>query len=730
MKLIKYFIAVFLSVSFGSHADNMAILQMKNNKKQCNDSTQYTGLIINTNDYKNLDQLLALGVDICFEDANTLIAKAPSHMISTLDSLDWINSLNIPKQAYPTINIARESTGIDYLHKGISINDDIIPFTGKGVIIGIVDAGIDPNHIAFEDRNNDSRVKRYIKTQSSIESGDNTLVAEVYDTPKSISEAIIDRECEGHGTHTAGTAAGGYMGNIYYGVAPDAELVLTSMGSSLYDDEILYGISATLDYAESVNKPVVVNLSLGSALGPHDGTGYVTDYLSDRDKNGEIVCFSAGNDGDDSLSFISLAQDFSKDPTPLSSAFAHRQYWTPAEKIYTQIWSSDNKEHEICFHVIDIYTKSVIYTSEYFNYTNTDGSISQILILVDSASPEDSLLPELHNYFAGTMLIAAEVNNANNRYCTEVLADFENISTDYPYILGFSIKSEQGASVMMIADTSTCFFKSFSVSNFVNGGTTHSISDFCCSPYVVSIGAWNARMQCEDIFGQTHELDEIYFGQHNDIAKYSSYGSVIGDEGNTLPHCIAPGTSVIAPVIEDINNYCDIPITTEHRGEQSYFWGTKTGTSMATPIASGIIALWLEAKPDLTRDQVIEIINKTSKTDTFTENNPNRAGAGKIDAYEGLKYIFTNMSDIDLIYSDEYRQKVILRHIDENKIQLVVNYTNAHGSVKIYKINGEQMLHQNIDSNIIDIEHTLSPGIYIIKVSTDRGNSQLKLLVD
>ena len=70
--------------------------------------------------------------------------------------------------------------------------------------------------------------------------------------------------------HTAGIAAGGGYTTPYMGVAPESDIVL--VGTNLYTKGILDGIAFIIDYAKSVNKPCVINLSLGSKLGPKDGT--------------------------------------------------------------------------------------------------------------------------------------------------------------------------------------------------------------------------------------------------------------------------------------------------------------------------------------------------------------------------------------------------------------------------------------------------------------------------
>ena len=639
----KYLVPLVVGVTFVSHADNMSNFQPLSSKlwmsQRCERGVEndMVGLILNVNDDFDVESYRQNGMLVTYQSGNVLYATMPADVAKMLSNDKNVLTYRRPRQAYPTVDVARQASGVDELHKGVAINDDIIPYTGKGVVIGIVDGGINPQHIAFNDAQGQSRIMDYVFTQSAYETEDNTFVADHFDASQILS-VPIDYECEGHGTHTASIAAGQCPQNLYYGVAPDADLVLTTMGEKLYDDEIIYGIDAAIDYAERVKRPLVVSLSLGSALGPHDGTGEMTDFLAQRlSDKGQIVCFAAGNDGNPSNSFISLAKNFSNDNQPLSTCFARAMYGTPAQSAYMQVWSEDERLVEICLHVIDLDSREIVYTSEYFS-TKTHPQMSETLILSDTQMPEKSLLPELANYFDGVALIAGGISNQNGKHIIELLAEFEGIDEYSQYVLGFSLKSDEGANVLLETNASTCYFKSYGIEGFVNGNPNNSISDYCSSPYVISVGSWNARSSAVDIEGNENFLNEDYFGNHGAVANYSSYGPLIGSD-KTLPHVLAPGTNVVAAVASGETIYSDLLI----KESDGHYWGTKTGTSMACPFAAGVIALWLEAKPDLTRDQIVEILENSSLVDSAVESAGSKAGAGKIDAYNGLKYIYTQL---------------------------------------------------------------------------------------
>ncbi len=108
----------------------------------------------------------------------------------------------------------------------------------------------------------------------------------------------------GHGTHVAGIATGAFTGNVYRGVAPEADVALVSYkmdDSSSSNVSISNGIKYIYDYATSVNKPCVVNMSLGMHLGPHDGTSTFDVVCDQMQGEGKLLVGSAGNEGADKV---------------------------------------------------------------------------------------------------------------------------------------------------------------------------------------------------------------------------------------------------------------------------------------------------------------------------------------------------------------------------------------------------------------------------------------------
>lgn len=141
-----------------------------------------------------------------------------------------------------------------------------------------------------------------------------------------------------------------------------------------------------------------------------------------------------------------------------------------------------------------------------------------------------------------------------------------------------------------------------------------------------------------------------------DIAPFSSYSTGCGPDGIVYPDITAPGAILVAGVNKyDTSNYpssqssSDEYMTIGDASDGSRY-GSMSGTSMATPTATGIMALWLQANPNLTSNQVKGVLNATGVRDSYVNgaNSAHFGKYGKLDALAGLKYI-APCEDVPLI---------------------------------------------------------------------------------
>lgn len=631
------------------------------------------------------------------------------------------SAFNKPKLVFPTMNFSREQTNANMVLPGDKHKADIIPYTGKGVIIGIVDGGIDPHHVTFLDSKQEySRVKRFILTESAAESASKNLEMHIY-SDEEVADAPADNHCNGHGTHTTSIASGAWLGNDFYGVARDAELALVSMGDLLYDDEIIGGMQAICDYATDQGKPCVMNFSLGSYIGPHDGTGAFSLAAKDVSDKGPIIVTSAGNAGE---MRISILRDFSENPDPLYTAF-YKYYKGTGENIYLDIRSSDTKSVELSFVAISHpYPAELMHKTAFINLDEID---SDVITILDTEDLDASVLPELAEYFSGKIEVEKGIYKPNGKYHVIVHANLPTWSTDSPR-LGVGVKSDKGANIRMYSE-STDILGSGDIDGFTTGTNKETISDLAVGDGVIGVGSTNTdRGEYTNLDGETIYFADKGWGNTNDFTLPSSRGTSFDAKMEVLPQVLAPGTFIMAAVNGNVaGNQSSRVLKQTYEGED-YYWGEYSGTSMSSPAVAGIIALWLEANPNLTRDDIIDIIAHTSKRQDIMQRYGEVAAYGEIDAYEGLKYILNNMSiktndGIDL-------SRLMVRFLDDNNIECVVSNGDAKGLVQLIAMDGRSYELGYVNGGTFNLTLPNEKGIYILSIPTTNGRISQKIVLN
>ncbi len=236
----------------------------------------------------------------------------------------------------------------------------------------------------------------------------------------------------------------------------------------------------------------------------------------------------------------------------------------------------------------------------------------------------------------------------------------------------------------------------------------------------VAVGAYVSKTSYNDISGNTHEKPWT----QGDIYPLSGKGPTF--DGRIKPDVTAPGAAVVSSFnsyasgyyVKDADKVATVKDPTYNR---TYTWGTASGTSMATPVVTGIIALWLEAEPTLTYEDVMRTIKETSMHDRFTGDVPDGIfGQGKIDALAGLKHIL-QMSSI----SHADAEKPSCSYADGI---LHLTTTDRIDRIEVYRTDGTKVVSQNGNTNEIRLP-LKSGGIYIVKVTHGSAVETMKLVI-
>ena len=390
---------------------------------------------------------------------------------------------------------------------------------------------------------------------------------------------------------------------------------------ALYD-----GIAYIRDYAASVGKPCVINMSLGTQVGPHDGTSSfdrMMDGLHEQHPEGFLVVASAGNDGGFK---VHIQKAFSVDDTCIVSLIAPKN---PAAIISTiDLWSTTNSPFEVCLGVIDTVTGNTLARSGWHSSDEVQ------------FYPDSIYMDKIYGLFTcnGT-------NPINNRQNITVKA------IHYPdsaatYRVAFFIKSTAQAEVH--AWSNECNFVSGGLPGVMEGNSDYTVSEVGGTAHsIITVGAYTTAISWTDIAGGWHNYGTEVLG---DLAFFSSHGPTL--DLRTKPDICAPGEHIISainsynPSIALSPNCADYTI---FNGDTAYY-AAERGTSMSSPATAGIVALWLQQNPQLRYDSALVLLHTSARTDSFTGILPatgsNLWGWGKINPFAGLPYSQTAVEEV------------------------------------------------------------------------------------
>lgn len=178
-------------------------------------------------------------------------------------------------------------------------------YTGKGVVIGYVDTGMDYNHGDFKDSNGNTRVIRYWDQQAAFDPSRTPTkygYGQIFDSSDINSGIQPDYSGSGHGTTVTGTGSGNGLANgLNKGVAPGSVIIAirTDFNAPNWSMTVAEGIDYVFSVADTLGLGAVVNLSVGDYLGSHDGEDIAAHYIDSllEQKSGRIVVCAAGNSG-------------------------------------------------------------------------------------------------------------------------------------------------------------------------------------------------------------------------------------------------------------------------------------------------------------------------------------------------------------------------------------------------------------------------------------------------
>jgi subtilisin family serine protease len=494
--------------------------------------------------------------------------------LKQLASLETITRISTKKQKQLLLEAALQDIGI----RAATAPPRTVAETGVGVFIGIVDSGFDLSHPMFRDSSGKLRVKALLdQTQENQEFDNATL------TSQWAGGNGLGRDQNGHGTHVS-SIAGGSLYQGLEGVAPAAQFILVKTDFMNIDSGVAW------IFRQAGTKPCVINLSLGGHYGPHDGTSQEERLYETLVGPGKILVVAAGNERQDNLH--------------IGGRFV------------------PNQIEEIAFDIQQGRERPPIAIATLW-YEDTDSFDIELI----SPTRQSIVIPAIGktDRFTGANL---KIEVSRSRYApgaaiqVKIVIDFTRFNIRLADLLNWRFRFRCTSAIVGRLD-----------GWFVNQGfgrfKTHPLIETARTVGVpatsnASIAVASHVSKNEWVGDSGQQLDaNVLIGQSS---PFSSLGPT--RDGRWKPDISAPGQYITAALASN-SELSELP----ERAQAGSKLLSIEGTSMATPVVTGAIALLLQKKPNLTPAQILELLNQNARRDRQTGSAPwtPKYGHGKLD---------------------------------------------------------------------------------------------------
>jgi len=526
-------------------------------------------------------------------------------------------------------NLIRVITDLraDSVTAGIGLNS---PYTGKDVIIGVTDWGFDYTHPMFYDTALQhirivaawDQFKRSGPTPEGFEygtvyQGEDELLAAGSDTANIYGNAY-------HGTHVAGIAGGSGGGTQHRGVAYEAEFLFVTF---LVDEAaVIDGFNWMQAEAVSRNKRLVINMSWGLYnIGPLDGTSLVSEAINTLSGEGVIFVTSGGNNGDETFH---IKHTFRNDTLQSKIDF----YRSSNPNLWGQsisMWGERNENFGAGITVYDN-AKNLLLKSPFY-FTDESRYVDSFLVAgsdtvfynveIDAPHP---LNDKPH--------IRLRVRNENialniglKSYASSGTVHYYNVT---------ELTTDVGNWGMPFVNW---------LPNWEAGDALYSLGEPASTASVITVAAHQSEVR---------RNGAVIGGGF--IADFSSFGPTIDER--MKPDVSAPGVSVMSSISSFTDANVTIDETTIFNGK-SYPFSKLSGTSMSSPATAGVVALMLEANPNLWYNEAKEILINTAREDNRTGVIPSMGstqwGWGKVNAYAAVQRAEEKLAGVRVLSTDK-----------------------------------------------------------------------------
>lgn len=543
--------------------------------------------------------------------------RLPRGRLNEAARLPGVTRIRAATRMEPTLDLSGPDIRSPLVHQGLP--DTALGNVGEGVIVGIVDTGIDWAHPDFKTPGGGTRIVGLWDQSDKLGPGPPAYGYGAEWSSTQINLGVSrqrDNTYFAHGTHVAGIAAGngratgnGLPNFRYIGVAPRSDLAIVK--TRFWSTDIADGVAWIFERAAALGKPAVVNLSLGSDGGPHDGTTDLELYLNSLTGPGRVIVASAGNSHGKG---IHGERDV---PAVGEGILSFRVFgYTPSPSIHEGVlvdaWYEGGDNLTVTVRSPNGHSVGPVAKGASVNQATPDGwvSLDHTGIEATNSNGDVNLLLEVSD--TGGLPVAT--------------GDWE---------LRFTrVSAPSGGHVDAWISAHAFPFPPAFVSGKEEAELVISPSS---ADSLITVAAHTTRSSWIAVDGNSYNHGQTL----NQIGTFSSPGP--RRDGVLRPHLSAPGSAIGAThsSTSQPNPIGYVLPDGVHK--------TLQGTSMSAPQVTGAVALLLSRWPMLSGTQVRDALMASARTDAFTGSVPNaRWGHGKLDLQRLFERTLDYSSTIDL----------------------------------------------------------------------------------
>lgn len=579
-------------------------------------------------------------------------------------------------------------------------------YDGTGVIIGIIDTGIDFTHPDFKDAGGNTRIK-FLWDQVPATNSTTPLPYNygVEWTAAQINASVCthnDLPHYGHGTHVTGIAAGNGLANgTHEGCAQKADIIVVALDFNKTGPTIADAVNYIFNKATALGKPCVINASVGDYYGSHDGTDLEAQLIYGMLHNlpGRVMVAAAGNAG--AIKYHVKTQPVGDTSfTWIKNTSSTLNYWCYGDTNqlknvqfnigvnrtnYSNIGSLGFKSYNYGLNSLQVDTLK--------NTTN-----KRIGIVKTSASINSFGVYELYvKILADTLGLLWRVESKGNGL--HHAWNFDFVDSPLPTVAQYPM-----------------------ITNYIRPDTMYGIvSSFQCLDDVITVANYVNLNSFYDVNNTLQTSNEITGG----ISATSSSGPTRTNK--VKPDLSATGSNVFSCIA--LGMQANLIAAAPQVVSQGSFHVQGGGTSAASPVVCGLVALFLQKNPNATSIQVRDAIINCAYNDAFTTTVlPNyRWGYGKLDGMAAMQCLITtsinNVSSYNVVnYApNPFKDKVNFSF--ENESIKTISVVSVDGKLIFTDTFSGLNYELNATNFLVDAE-----GLLFVKVQSTSGINMFKLI--